>query len=205
MIVYLWDAGRCCGVTGSLTAAQNAAATRMGDSAWVDEARPVYDNMQSLVRTYERTGRTWIARSGGPGDTVRWIASATQTGDATRADRDGGGDPMTGLIAASALVAGVWTVAAAWAVYADALIVREVLAGRFGTLVRAELLEDARGRGVTAHLVLRAAIADIACPWPVLWCLVRKGSQRLCARPTAKAVSRIATSARARRATSRGT
>jgi hypothetical protein len=61
MIVYLWDAGRWCGITGNLEEAQSAAAERMNDTAWVEEARPAYA-LRDLVRVYERTGRVWTAQ-----------------------------------------------------------------------------------------------------------------------------------------------
>lgn len=74
MIVYLWDAGHWCGVCGELPDAQKAAAEHMGDAVWIDEARPAYDNAQDLVRTYQRTGRTWTAQRWMDG-TVTWVMS----------------------------------------------------------------------------------------------------------------------------------
>jgi hypothetical protein len=64
MIVYLWDAGRWCGVSDSL---------RMdAGGAWVEETRLV-DSARSLVRTYERSDHIWTAqRFGG---TVTWVPS----------------------------------------------------------------------------------------------------------------------------------
>jgi hypothetical protein len=61
VIVYLWDAGHWCGISGELEDAQAAAVKRMNDIAWVEEARPVY-GLRDLVRTYERTGRVWTAQ-----------------------------------------------------------------------------------------------------------------------------------------------
>jgi hypothetical protein len=77
VLVYLWDAGRWCGVSGSLATAQHLAAERMGESsARVEEARPV-NSIRGLMRVYERTGRTWVSRGGGA-----WIEHGAHSGPA---------------------------------------------------------------------------------------------------------------------------
>lgn len=85
MIVYLWDAGSWCGVSMKLEDAEKVAGEHRTDHTWIDEARPVYDNMQDLVRTYEKTGRTWTAQGTGPDGSVYWAMSVTGTPFAGRA------------------------------------------------------------------------------------------------------------------------
>jgi hypothetical protein len=73
LIVYLWDAGTWCGVTGSLEDAQRRAAERIGeDGQGRIEAAMVVLGVISLARCYERTGQSWTARRR-PDGAVSWI------------------------------------------------------------------------------------------------------------------------------------
>jgi hypothetical protein len=63
VIVYLWDAGRWCGVSGSMPDAL-AADSRRGDSGATVEAARLVDSTRSLVRTYQRTGDGWSVQPG---------------------------------------------------------------------------------------------------------------------------------------------
>lgn len=63
-MVYLWDAGRWCGVSGSMPDALAAADSRRGDGGARVETARLVDSTRSLVRTYERTGDGWSVQPG---------------------------------------------------------------------------------------------------------------------------------------------
>lgn len=75
MIVWLWEAGSACGVSGERGAACRAAASAMAAadaaSATVEEAVHL-DGGGWLTAGYLRTGRYWVARR--HGGRVRWTA-----------------------------------------------------------------------------------------------------------------------------------
>lgn len=81
MIVWLWDAPPHCGVSGSLTQAQEVAATAMAatpEKTVVVESALVMLNA-GLDMAYTRTGQQWRGSLDKDGS-VRWDAAVTYTG-----------------------------------------------------------------------------------------------------------------------------
>jgi hypothetical protein len=73
LMVYLWDAGTWCGVTGWLEDAQERAAERIGkDGQGRIEAAWVVLGAFSLAGCYQRIGHSWTARRR-PDGAVSWI------------------------------------------------------------------------------------------------------------------------------------
>jgi hypothetical protein len=64
MIVYLWDAGTWCGVSGSMKGAMDAAAERKGDGGARVERAVTVTERRSLRRVYQRTGTAWTVQPG---------------------------------------------------------------------------------------------------------------------------------------------
>ena len=76
MILYVWDANRSCGVSGSLTMAQLRAGEvligGMADLAVVQAVRLTLDT--DLEHSYERIGSVWQAHRTASGG-IRWSLS----------------------------------------------------------------------------------------------------------------------------------
>jgi hypothetical protein len=69
--VYLWDAGRWCGVSGVLEDAQRPAAAHAGEGAARVESAWLGTCTRTLLPCYQRTGRTWTSWRR-PDGTVTW-------------------------------------------------------------------------------------------------------------------------------------